>query len=99
METLPVNGTGNKHRDRLLEMAVRLVTYADARMGFRYAWQHSFHDEARSFLDAFALRTPTDAEAAITRLHLLLANCGDLVMKAQVLDVIDPEGSWRLPDG
>jgi len=66
-------------------------------MGYRYAWQHSYHEEARSFLDAYALRTPTDAEAAITRIQMLLENCGDLVMKAQVLDMIDPEGSWRSP--
>lgn len=96
METLPVNGIGNRHRDRLLEMAVRLVTYADHRMGVRYAWQQSFHEEARSFLDAYALRTPTDAEAAVTRVQMLLDDCGPLVAVSQVRDMLDPQGSWRL---
>ena len=99
METLPVNGIGNRHRDRLLEEAVQLVAILDQKMGYRYAWQQSWHNRARDFLDGYALRAPTDAEAAVNRLHGLLANCGELVHVAQIRDTIDPEGSWRLDPG
>ena len=95
METLPVNGRGNKHRDRLLQEAVQLVAILDQKMGYRYAWQQSWHNRARDFLDGYALRTPTDAEAAVTRVQMLLDNCGPLVAVAQVRDTLDPEGSWR----
>jgi len=64
-------------------------------MGYRYAWQQSWHNRARDFLDGYALRTPTDAEAAVTRVQMLLDNCGPLVAVAQVRDMLDPEGSWR----
>jgi hypothetical protein len=64
-------------------------------MGARYVWQQKYHKDARSFLDAYALRTPTDAEAAVIRIHMLLENCGELVAKAQIIDTLDPEGSWR----
>ncbi len=89
-------GQGNKQRDRLLEAAVGLISFVDAKMGNRYVWQQKYHEEARNFCDAYALRTPTDAEAAITRVEMLLENCGPLVMKDAVLDAIDPHGSWRV---
>jgi hypothetical protein len=89
-------GVGNQHRDRLLEAAVGLLAFVDAKMGNRFVWQQKFHEEARNFCDAYALRTPTDAEAAVQRVHMLLENCGPLVMKDAVLDAIDPNGSWRV---